>query len=139
MRVLFEFTAHLLLTLFTLLKPGGVKAIASENIILRQQLIVVQRKRKRAPNLSTSDRLLFGFLCSLISPNRLRKIAIIVKPTTFLKLHKALLKRKYHLLYSNKRKKRPGRKPPSQALINLVLEMKQRNPNYGYRRISMQL
>ena len=80
MRVLFEFTAHLLLTLFTLLKPGGVKTIASENIILRQQLIVVQRKRKRAPNLSTSDRFIFGFLCSLISPNRLRKIAIIVKP-----------------------------------------------------------
>ena len=100
---------------------------------------MVQRKRKRAPNLSTSDRFIFGFLCSLISPNRLRKIAIIVKPSTFLELHKALVKRKYHLLYANKTKKKPGRKPPSQALINIVLEMKQRNPNYGYRRISMQL
>jgi putative transposase len=139
MRAVFEFAVHCLITLFTLLKPGGVKAIASENIMLRQQLIVVQRKRKRAPNLSTSDRFIFGLLCSLISPNRLRKIAIIVKPTTFLKLHKALVNRKYRLLYSNKITKKPGRKPPSQALIDLVLEMKRRNPNYGYRRISMQI
>ncbi len=56
MRALFEFTVHLLVTVFTLLKPGGVKAMASENLILRQQLIVVQRTRKRAPNLKTSDR-----------------------------------------------------------------------------------
>ena len=42
MRALFEFTVHLLITFFTLLKPGGVKAIASEILILRQQLIVAQ-------------------------------------------------------------------------------------------------
>lgn len=139
MRALFEFTVHLLITLFTLLKPGGVKAIASENLILRQQLIVAQRARRRAPNLKTSDRFLFGLLCALISPNRLRKISIILKPGTFLELHKALVDRKYRRLYSNKGNKKPGRKPPSQALIDLVLEMKQRNPHYGYRRIAMQI
>jgi putative transposase len=139
MLALLEFIAHLFITLLTLLKSGGVKAIASENIILRQQLIVVQRKRKRAPNLKTSDRFLFRLLSSFIRPNRLRKIAIIVKPTTFLKLHKALVIRKYRLLYSNKNPKKSGRKPPSQALIDLVLVMKQRNPSYGYRRISMQI
>jgi len=139
MRTLFDLSVHLLMTLFTLLKPGGVKAIASENLILRQQLIVTQRARKRAPNLKTSDRIIFGFLCALIRPNRLRKIAIIVKPNTFLKLHKALVDRKYRQLYSNKVSKPPGRKPPSQTLIDLVLEMKQRNPDYGYRRIAMQI
>ncbi len=49
------------------------------------------------------------------------------------------MKRKYRHLYSNKTRKKPGRKPPSQALIDLVLEMKRRNPNYGYRRIAMQI
>ncbi len=139
MRALFEFTVLFVITLFTLLKPGGVKAIASENLLIRQQLIVAQRARKRAPNLKTSDHFIFALLCSLISLNRLRKIAIIVKPDTFLKLHKALVDRKYRLLYSNKVSKKPGRKPHSQALIDLVLEMKQRNPHYGYRRITMQI
>ncbi len=76
MRALFELTVHLLITLFTLLKAGGAKTIASENLILRQQLIVVQRARKRAPNLKTSDRFIFGLLCALINVNRLRKISI---------------------------------------------------------------
>ncbi len=139
MRALFELLIHLIITLFTLLKPGGVKTIASENLILRQQLIVAQRTRKRAPNLKTSDRFIFGLLCSLVNPHRLRKIAVVVKTDTLLKLHKALVKRKYRQLYSNKARKKPGRKPPSQALIDLVLAMKQRNPHYGYRRIAMQI
>ena len=95
MRAIFEFTVHLLITLFTILKPGDIKAIASENIMLRQQLILVQRKRKRAPSLTTSNRFVFGLLAFLIAPNRLRKIAIIVKPPTLLKLYKALVNRKY--------------------------------------------
>ncbi len=70
MRALFEFTVHFVITLFTLLKPGGVKAIASENLLLRQQLIVAQRARKRAPNLKTSDRFIFALLCSLISTGK---------------------------------------------------------------------
>ena len=139
MRALFEFIIHLLTTVFTLLKPGGVKAIASENLMLRQQLIVVQRTRKRAPNLKTSDRFIFGLLSFLINPDRLRKIAIIVKTDTFLKLHQALVKRKYRRLYSNNACRNPGRKSPSQEIIDLVLEMKRRNPTYGYRRIAMQI
>ncbi len=139
MRALFELTVHLLITLFTLLKPGGVKAIASENLILRQQLIVVQRTSKRAPNLKSFDRFIFGLFAGLINIARLRKIAIIVKPVTLLELHKALVNRKYRQLYSNKSNKKPGRKSPSKEIIDLVLEMKKRNPNYGYRRISMQI
>ncbi len=139
MRVFFEFIVHLLITLFTLLKPNGVKAIASENLILRHQFIVAQRTRKRAPNLESSDRFIFGLFTGLINSKRLQRIAIIVKPVTLLKLHKALLNRKYRQLYSNKSNKKPGRKSPSKALIDIVLEIKQRNPNYGYRRISMQI
>ena len=41
--------------------PGGVRAVIAENLVLKQQLIVLRRGRRRAPNLTQSDRLLCGF------------------------------------------------------------------------------
>ncbi len=32
-----------------LLRPGGAKAVAAENIALRQQLITLSRQNKRSP------------------------------------------------------------------------------------------
>ncbi|MBL4866425.1 MAG: helix-turn-helix domain-containing protein [Pseudomonadales bacterium] len=64
---------------------------------------------------------------------------MILKPTTILEFHKALVKRKYSKLYSNKNNKTPGRKGPDQTLIDSVLEIKKRNPLVGYGRISMQI
>jgi hypothetical protein len=49
------------------------------------------------------------------------------------------VQRKYSKLYSNKTKRKPGRKSPDQALIDLVIEMRKLNPNMGYGRISMQI
>ena len=122
-----------------LLRPGGVKAIAAENIALRQQLITLSRQYKRSPKLNTSDRILFALLGSWIKPKRLSKIAILLKPATLLKFHKALVNRKYHFLFSNKIPRKPGRKGPSDDIIQLIVEMKKRNPRYGYLRIAMQI
>ena len=121
------------------LAPGGARAIAAENISLRKQLIALARHRKRSPKLSTIDKILFGFLTSMISGKRLSRIAIMLKPATLLKFHKALVQRKYHLLFSNKSSKKPGPKGPDQAIIDAILAMKQRNPSYGHRRIAMQI
>jgi hypothetical protein len=55
----------------------------------------------------------------LIGERRLQKVAIILKPSTVLAFHKALVKRKYSKLYSNKTKKIPGRKPQDRTLIDL--------------------
>lgn len=120
-------------------RPGGVKAVASENMILRQQLITLSRQYKRSPKLKTSDRIFFGMLVNWVNPRRLSRITIILKPATILKFHRALVKRKYHLLFSNKTPSRPGRKGPSEELIKLIVEMKRRNPRYGYLRIAMQI
>ena len=81
-----------------LLKPNGAKAIAAKNIMLRQQLITLSRQHKRSPRLNTSDRIIFGLLTSWIKPKRLSKIAILIKPATLLKFHKALVRQKYRLL-----------------------------------------
>ena len=122
-----------------ILRPGGVKAIAAENRVLRQQLISLSRQHKRSPKLNTLDRIMFGMLARWINPRRLSRIAITLKPATILKFHRALVKRKYHLLFSNKTPKKPGPKGPSNELIQLVVEMKRRNPRFGYLRIAMQI
>ena len=50
--------------------PGGARAIAAENIALRNQLISLSRQQKRAPKLTTVDRIIFGILTSMISVKR---------------------------------------------------------------------
>ena len=52
---------HLAVTAAKLCRPGGVRAVIAENLLLKQQLIVLRRSRQRAPNLRVSDRLLCGF------------------------------------------------------------------------------
>ena len=52
---------------------------------------------------------------------------------------KSLTKRKYRLLFSPKRRRRPGPKGPTKELIDAVVEMKRRNPNWGCPRIAQQI
>ncbi len=66
-------------------------------------------------------------------------MAVILKPSTLLYFHRALVKRKYRLLYSPRKRRRPGPKGPSRELIDTVVEMKRRNPRFGYRKIAEQI
>jgi len=45
---------HLFVTVVKLLRPGGVRTVAAESLLLRQQLIVSNRSRQRAPNLAVA-------------------------------------------------------------------------------------
>ncbi|MCH9639211.1 MAG: helix-turn-helix domain-containing protein [Betaproteobacteria bacterium] len=134
-----QFLIHFFVTLAKLMKPGGVKTVVTENLLLKQQLLMLTRQRSRTPRLTSFDRFLFGYLTFFISKERLQKISIILKPATILKFHQALVKRKYQDLYSLKTRIKPGRKGPKQDLIELVVEMKRRNPRFGYGRIAMQI
>ena len=49
---------HLAIVTARLCGRGGVRAVVAENLLLKQQLIVLRRARRRAPNLTCSDRLL---------------------------------------------------------------------------------
>jgi len=62
-----------------------------------------------------------------------------LKPSTLLNLHHVLKKRKYGLLFSPKRSQRPGPKGPTKDLVDAVVEMKRRNPNWGCPRIAEQI
>ncbi len=134
-----ELLTHFIATVVKLLKPGGVKVVIAETMVMKHQLVVMNRSKKRSPALITRDRFLFGILTLFIGERRLQKVAVIIKPATIFAFHKALVNRKYRKLYSNKTKKVPGRKSQDQVLIDLVIDMKRRNPSFGYGRISMQI
>ena len=139
MKHLFMVFTHLALLLSTLLRYDGMKAVMAENLMLKQQLLVLTRSRKRAPNLSSFDRFFLGLWSTFLDPRRIKRVAFLIRPSTLLKFHQALVKRKYRLLYSSPNRKKPGPKGPSRQLIELVLEMKRRNPRFGCTKIAEQL
>ena len=50
-----ELLIHFVVSAIKLLKPGGVKVVMAETIAMKQQLIVMNRGKKRSPKLATSD------------------------------------------------------------------------------------
>ena len=109
----------------------------AENLLLKHQLIVLRRGRRRAPRLTPSDRLLCGFGSLFLSPGRIRKVAIALRPSTLLAFHQALVRRKYRRLFSSTPSpKKPGPKGPDEALIRAIVELKSRNPRFGCPRIA---
>ena len=73
---------HLLTTIAKLLGPGGARAVVADSLLMKQQLLVIHRSRRRAPNLSTLDRFLFGFWSLFLNPRRIQRSAVIIRPST---------------------------------------------------------
>ena len=130
---------HFIVTVFRLAKPGGPRSVLAESVLVRHQLLILNRGRKRAPNLHAADRFIAGVCTLFIRRARLLRSAIVLKPSTLLHLHQLLIKRKYRLLFSRKRGRRPGPKGPARELVDAVLEMKRRNPSWGCPRIAQQI
>ena len=140
MRDLVVLFIHLIVTLAKLLRPGGVNAVVAESLLMKHQLQISDRHRRRAPNLTARDRFIFGLLSQFISPRRFPKLAVLIKPATLLRFHSALVKRKYRMLFSSHAAHRkPGPKGPSPEVIAAVVGMKQRNQRFGYVRIAQQI
>ena len=101
MRDLVILAVHLLVTCAKLLRPGGVRAVAAESLLLKHQLLISNRARQRAPNLTTLDRFVLGPTALFVNPRRVPKLGALVKPATLFKFHRALTDRKYRLLFSS--------------------------------------
>ena len=123
MKHLLTTIAYLLVSLAKLTQPGGTKSLIAENLLLKQQLLVVKRSRRRAPNLSLVDRFVVGICALFVSVKRINILAVAIKPSTLLSFHKALVKRKYHLLFTPLNRNKTGPKGPSTELINAIVEM----------------
>lgn len=139
MKDIFLLLAHLLTTIAKLLGPGGARAIVADSLLTKQQLLIINRSRRRSPKLTALDRFLMGF-CSLFLLHRhMLRAALIVRPSTLLTFHKLLIQRKYRLLYSSCGNRKPGPKGPSKELIAAIVDMKRRNPTFGCPRIAQQI
>ena len=139
MRDLAVLFLHLLATVARLAGPGGARSVVAESVLVKHQLLILNRPRKRSPNLRPSDRAVAGLCALLMRPGRVIRSAIVFKPSTLLSLHRALIQRKYRRLFSSRGPMKPGPKGPSQDVIAAVVDMKQRNPIWGCPRIAQQI
>src|SRR5712664_3623161 len=130
MRDLAVLLLHLLATVVRLAGPGGARAVVAESVLVKQQLLILNRSRRRSPNLHLADRVVAGVCTLVMRRSRLGRAAIVLKPSTLLRLHRALTTRKYRRLFSSTVRKKPGPKGPSREVIAAVVDMKQRNPTW---------
>jgi len=98
---------HLVVTVARLAGPGGLRSVVAESVLVRHQLLILNRGRKRAPNLRMVDRVIAGLCTLFIRRARVLRSAIVLKPSTLLHFHTVLSKRKYRILFSPKRRSRP--------------------------------
>ena len=132
MREVLILLVHLLVTIARLLRPGGVRAVAAESLLLKQQLVISNRSRQRAPNLTSIDRFVLGLITLFVSPRRLPRLGALIKPATLLKFHKALVDRKYCLLFSaSLHRRKPGPKGSSTELIAAIVERCPKSHHFG--------
>ena len=116
--------------------PGGLRSGAAEIAMLRHQLQILQRRNKRAPRLTATDRFVLAFTSFFITKRRLPRLAIILKPATLLSFHRALVRGKYKILFGRRTRGKPGPKGPSKELINFVISLKEMNPRFGSGKIA---
>jgi len=90
MRDWFVLMVHLIVTTIRIVTPGGARAVIAESLLLKHQLLILSRSRRKAPKLRTLDRILLGLGAMLVSPQRMLKVAVAVRPATLLRFHRAL-------------------------------------------------
>ena len=56
---------HVIVNLLRLAGPGGLRSVVAESVLVKHQLRILNRGRKRTPNLRVSDRIIAG-LCTLL-------------------------------------------------------------------------
>ena len=139
MRVVFILFLHLIVTVVRLARPGGLRSVIAESVLVKHQLLILDRGRKRAPNLCAAERVIAGLCVLFMNRARILRSAIVLKPSTLLHLHRMLAQRKYRMLFSPERRRQPGPKGPNQELIDAVVELKRHNPPWGYPRIAQQI
>ena len=93
MNILLTMLAHVLRLVGVLLRPGGSKSVIAENLLLRQQLLVLNRTRKRAPNISPIHRMFLGFWCCFLNPRRIKRLSVTFRPSTLFRIQAAFVRR----------------------------------------------
>jgi hypothetical protein len=108
--------------------------LVAENLILRQQLIVMRRQIKR-PRFRGLDRWVIAALAGRF--RGLLDAVLLVKPDTVIRWHRTA----WRLLWRRRsRSRRPSGRPPIDAdLRRLIRRMWRENPTWGQKIIAAQL
>ena len=112
--------------------------MVAESVLVKHQLVILNRGRKRAPKPAHRGSCHCRFVQSFHAPATYRSLRHHPK-STLLDLQAVLTTRKYRLLFSPRCDGRPGPKGPTKELIDAVVAMKQRNPAWGCPRIAAQV
>jgi putative transposase len=112
---------------------SGHRAVALENLALRQQLSVFRRTVRR-PQLRTGDRLFWMLLAKAWAD--WRTALIVVQPDTVVRWHRQWLRRRWT---QRSTPTRPGRPSTPGAIRTLVEQMAVANPLWGAPRIHGEL
>ena len=126
-----EFLIKLLLVARTKLKSRA--RLEAENIVLRQQVIVLSRKTRSRVRLRNIDRLIFAWMYRLF-PSILNAITV-VKPETVIRWHR----RGFRAYWRWKSRRRGGRPRIEREIRDLIRRMNKENPLWGAPRIHSEL
>lgn len=103
-----------------------IEYLRTENQVLKEKL------GKKRILLNDDQRLRLAIKGKVLGRKALQEIATLVTPDTILRWHRELVARKWD--YSAGRRK-VGRPPISQEIVDLLLRMARENPTWGYDRI----
>jgi hypothetical protein len=59
-----------------------VPAQSSPTLLVKHQLLILNRSRKKAPKLRALDRILLGLGAMLVSPQRILRVAVVGRPSS---------------------------------------------------------
>jgi len=75
-REFFIMFVHGVVTMVRLAGPGGLRSVVAESTLIRHQLLILNRGRKRAPNLRATDRITAALLTLFLT-----RLASFVPPS----------------------------------------------------------
>ena len=128
---MFAFLTKLLLVARTRLKSRA--SLEAENLVLRQQVIVLSRKSRSRVRLRNIDRLIFVWLYRCF-PAILNAITV-VKPETVIRWHR----RGFRAYWSWKSRRDGGRPTIDREIRDLIRRMSRESPLWGAPRIHGEL
>jgi hypothetical protein len=80
MRDVLLLAVQLIITLAQLARPGCVRSVIAESLLLKQQLLSSRRSRRRAAPLTSIDRFVLGPMTRFMRRRKVARLAAILKP-----------------------------------------------------------
>ena len=90
---------HLRMTLARIGQPVGLRSVIAESLLVRHQLLILNRGASVRPNLRATDGIMAGSCTFFMRPARLVRSAIVLRPSTLLHLPSVLRRRKYRICF----------------------------------------